>query len=132
MESENSKRKTSIEEFGKYIDYQNKLLIDEKAKEYSLVLGNDESNMITLDKFISLNGSTTSPITMFTHEVKDNSSSKLKIKEYRSPFLSNKGSRKVSDSVFSTSCKSKKVKVENPFKSPLFKKKLEFNEDSAE
>lgn len=132
MDSDKSKRKTSIEEFGKYIDYQNRLLIDEKAKDYSLVIENDENNLLSLDKIIYSNTSMISPVIISSVEVKENSSSKLKIKEYQSPFLSSKGIRKVSDSVFSTSCKSKNVKIENPFKSPIFKKRLEFNEDCAE
>jgi hypothetical protein len=127
----------SIEEYGSYIMLQNNLLIKEKMDNYQLIT-DDKNGDFSSEHFTSYTNSlplsTTkiSPIGVNSLYGSNNNSTS---KDYKSVFTSPqelklKSKRKIS-SLLSTSDKPNELKSiqENPFKSLIFKKKLNFYED---
>lgn len=109
----------TIEEFGKYIECQNSLLIEEKTRKYSLVTLDDESTGSCTESMSKLIG-LSSDHADFSNRFDDTPNS------VKSPTFRKKSSPLIFLS--SGSSEKKKEKIVNPFRSKLFRQKLSFNE----
>lgn len=111
----------TIEEFGKYIECQNSILIEEKVRKYSLVTFDDESSGSypgSISKLIGLSSDHAECANHFYDTPSSVKSPQSSLRKKSSPlvFLSSDSSEK------------KKEKIANPFRSKLFRQKLSFNE----
>lgn len=124
-----------IEDYGKFIKQQDKLLVLEKTNNYCLISGNNYeklSDLLISESKSNHQSSILSISPIGVDQIKETQSNSI-LKEYKSVFSSPQEfqSERKQSSFFSTSEKSAKLTklIINPFKSSAFKKKLNFNEE---
>lgn len=118
MNSGRFESKMTIEEFGKFIETQNKILVAEKSRKYSLISDEESSELSCFSlpqQFIRVDDN---PNETQADHMEFRSPLSFKLDKARNPqiFLSSGSSEK------------KKEKIENPFRSQFFKQKLSFHE----
>lgn len=112
-----SKTKMTLEEFGKMIQQKNNALIEEKLNSYNLLSftnKDDETSFSFNDNIINNQDSFISPF------LKSNDSTKIESGKHAKSIFSSGSSSKI--------VKAKLIKVDNPFKKELFRKRLMFEE----
>lgn len=115
--------KMSIVDFGKYIEHQNKLLVEEKSRKYSLI---DEETETGESQCFSVQSklSAESVFQLLRSDDLD--------KKFMSPlhFKPKSPTPRLSASLGGSS--ERKVKIENPFRSQIFRSRLSFDKIEEE
>lgn len=121
MNSGQNESKMTIEEFGKFIEAQNKILVAEKSRKYSLISDEESSEQ-------SCFSLPQQCLKVGDHQI-DFIGPQADQEEFRSP-LSFRMDKARNPLVFlsSGSSEKKKERIENPFRSQFFKQKLSFHE----